>query len=341
MARRASAVGRWVLAGILLVGGVGGLSLRVLYAEQGEDKAALSVVDRKIVEVLGRECKTVRLWPGTAPDGEKSPAEEKVETPERKTPLLIARNVSDPTITIVRPPKDKDTGAAVVVCPGGGYGCLAFNLEGTEIVDWLNKAGVTGVLLKYRVPRSGDLPKHHRPLQDAQRAVGLLRHQAKELGIRADRIGILGFSAGGHLSATLSNNYQQRMYKAVDEADKVSCRPDFVVLIYPAYLTDPIESDTLDKTQKVEAMSAKDTPPTFIAIAGNDRFARGAVQYYLAMRKAKVPAELHVLPAGGHGVGLREAGYPLSTWPTLCERWLGDLGMLKRDGDESKTGGGT
>ncbi len=301
----------------------------------GESKAPAggktpSVVDRKIAELFDGKCKTVRLWPGKAPDGEDKPAEEKVEEPARKEPLFIARNVSDPTMTIVRPPTGKDTGAAVVVCPGGGYGALAFNLEGTEIVDWLNKAGVTGVLLKYRVPRSRELAKHHRPLQDAQRAVGLLRHQAEELGIREDRIGILGFSAGGHLSATLSNNYSERTYKPVDEADKVSCRPDFVVLIYPAYLTDPIDSDTLDKTQNAEAMSPKNTPPTFIAIVGNDKFTRGAVQYYLALRKAKVPAELHVLPAGGHGVGLREMGYPLSTWPKLCERWLGDLGVLKR-----------
>src|SRR5206468_9683787 len=162
--------------------------------------------------------------------------EEHVQPDTSPHPVQRVANVTRPTLTVFKPSKDKDTGAAVLVCPGGGYNILAFDKEGTEVAEWLNSIGVSGVVLKYRVPRRKDLPKHQAPLQDAQRAVSLIRSHAGEWGIDAKRIGVLGFSAGGHLSATLSTNYDQRAYSPIDEADKVSCRPDFTVLIYPAYL---------------------------------------------------------------------------------------------------------
>ena len=177
--------------------------------------------------------------------------------------------MTQPTLTIFRPPADKDTGTAVVICPGGGYNILAFDLEGTEIAESFNSIGVTGVVLKYRVPARKGLPRHEPPLQDAQRALGLVRHRARELGIHPDRIGILGFSAGGHLAATLSNNFDKRTYEPIDDADKVSCRPDFNVLIYPAYLVD--KDDKLAPELKVTAK----TPRTFIAMTQDDPVRRG------------------------------------------------------------------
>ena len=185
----------------------------------------------------------IALWPGTAPDEPKAlPPEADMTKPT--DPLIAGRriiklgNVSTPTITIYRPEPAKDTGATVVVCPGGGYSILALDLEGTEVCDWLNSLGVTGVLLKYRVPGRPGQEHYAAALQDAQRSVGLVRHQAKELGLDPDRIGMLGFSAGGSLSALLAGHYATRNYAPVDAADAVSCRPDFVVLIYPGGLVD-------------------------------------------------------------------------------------------------------
>src|SRR5438309_751525 len=205
------------------------------------------------------------LWPQGAP-GEKGDIGEEKDT-TRTTDQLIAGkpvirlgNVSKPTISVYRPTADKDTGAAVLVCPGGGYYILAIDLEGTEVCDWLNSIGVTGVLLKYRVPKREGLEKHAPALQDAQRALGLVRGHAKEWSIDPQRIGVLGFSAGGHLSAALSCNCEERAYPPVDEADRVSCRPDFAVLIYPGGLTIKAEDDRLAPELKITT----NLPPTFI-----------------------------------------------------------------------------
>jgi len=205
-------------------------------------------------------------------------------------------NVSKPTITIHRPPAGKDTGAAVLVCPGGAYSILALDLEGTEVCDWLNSIGVTGVLLKYRVPKRSGLEKHTAALQDTQRALGLVRHRASEWGIDPARLGVLGFSAGGHLSAALCSSAAQRTYPTVDDADKISCRPDFTVLIYPAYLA------LKDEDNKIapEVSVTTNTPPTFIAMAEDDPVrVENALFYALALKQAKVPVELHVYPVGG------------------------------------------
>jgi acetyl esterase/lipase len=185
---------------------------------------------------------TIPLWPQTAP-GDKGDIGEEHDTSKAGDGLVAGKalirtgNVSRPTITVCRPPKEKDTGAAVVVCPGGGYYILAMDLEGTEIVEWLNSIGVTGILLKYRVPARANRERYEAPLQDVQRAMGLARKNAKTWGIDPQRLGVMGFSAGGHLSATLSCNYEKRIYEPMDDADQLSCRPDFVMLVYPAYLT--------------------------------------------------------------------------------------------------------
>ncbi|HWG46384.1 MAG TPA: alpha/beta hydrolase [Gemmataceae bacterium] len=270
------------------------------------------------------------VWPGKPP-GETKPIGEEAIRPA-KSPvgaIKILSNVSKPTLTVFRPAKDKDTGAAVVICPGGAYSILAWDLEGEEVATWLNSIGVTGIVLKYRVPRRPDQAKDKPPigpLQDAQRALSLVRGKAKEWHLDPKRIGILGFSAGGHLAASASTNFDKRAYESMDEIDKISCRPDFTVLVYPAYLV------TKDKKElNPEIRVRKECPPTFFAHAGNDPIpADNSVQMYLALKDAGVSAELHVYATGGHGFGLRPTDKPCSKWPARCEDWLRSQGLLKR-----------
>jgi len=262
------------------------------------------------------------VWPGEAPD-EKGDIGEEIMTPRGPEPGSCQRltNVSKPTISLYRAKDAKRPTAAVLICPGGGYNILAWDKEGTEVADWLNSIGVTGVVLKYRVPRRKDQPKHLAPLQDAQRTMSLVRSQAAQWNIDPERIGILGFSAGGHLSATASTNFDERAYKTIDETDKTSCRPDFTVLIYPAYL---IEGDALAPEIRVSGQS----PPTFFVHAGDDRISsENSVRMYLALKKVGVKTELHVFTAGGHGFGLRPSKHPSSGWPQLCEQWMRSLGL--------------
>lgn len=272
----------------------------------------------------------IPLWPGAAP-GEKGDIGEETDRPQKpgQKPDDVIRltNVTKPTITLFPAPAEKATGTAVIVCPGGGYNILAWNKEGTEICEWLNSIGVTGVLLKYRVPKRAGLEKHAPMLQDAQRALGLVRHRAKEFSLDPQRIGIMGFSAGGHLSATASNHYTERTYPPIDDADKVSCRPDFALLIYPAYLTVKEEGDKLAPELKV----TKDTPPTFLVMTQDDGVrVECALFYYLALKNAKVPAEMHLYPTGGHGYGLRPSEHAASTWPARAAEWMKVRGLLAR-----------
>jgi acetyl esterase/lipase len=271
---------------------------------------------------------TLRLWPNGAP-GAKAVSAAEADTTTSKDNLIAGKtvvrlgNVSEPTVTVY-PPKGKNTGAAVVVFPGGAYQILAMDLEGTEVCEWLSSKGVTCVLLKYRVPDSGPYPKSAAALQDAQRALGLVRSHAAEWHIDERRIGVLGFSAGGHLAATLSTHFDQRVYDSVDGGDKVSCRPDFAVLVYPAYLADPernfAPSPNIKPTEK--------TPPTFIVQAEDDPiYVENATTYFLALKNAKVPAELHIYAQGGHGYGLRNNGMPVTTWPQSVETWLRTIRM--------------
>ena len=274
--------------------------------------------------------KTLVLWSAHAPGEVKGEVGEEAPKPNRPGSKKIIRfgNVSKPTIALFPAPKDKATGAAVLVCPGGGYSILAYDLEGTEVCEWLNSIGVTGVLLKYRVPRRKNREKHEAPLQDSQRAMGIVRANAKEWRIDPKRIGILGFSAGGHLAASTLTNHAKRTYDRVDASDDLSCRPDFGVLIYPAYRVDNATKTKLEPEIKV----TKDTPPCFFAHAGNDRIpAEGSVQMYLALRRAGVKgSELHVYPKGGHGYGLRPSEHPVVTWPARAADWMKAIGLLRK-----------
>jgi acetyl esterase/lipase len=250
-------------------------------------------------------------------------------------------NVSHPTITIYSP-KGKNTGAAVIVFPGGGYRKLAIELEGSEICEWLASIGVTAILLKYRVPDSGphwdkDCSCHKdavKPLalEDAQRTVGLIRFRAKEWNIDPHKIGVIGFSAGGHLVADVSTHYETRSYPAMDEADKESCRPDFAMAIYPGHM---LEHTTKDYEINPAIPINSNTPPTFLLQAGNDPVdtIQNSLVYYIALKKAGVPAEYHVYPEGGHAFGLKKSNLPINNWPRLAEAWLHSIKILNSDPD--------
>ena len=273
----------------------------------------------------------VDLWPGGAPGEKGDFGEERDMTKPSEglvagKPVVRLGNVSKPTISIHRPPSSQETGAAVLVCPGGGYNILAWDLEGTEVCQWLNSVGVTAVLLKYRVPKRAGLEKHAPALQDAQRAMGLVRHRAKEWNLDPKRIGVLGFSAGAHLSATLASSSGPRAYPASDEADTTSCRPDFTLLIYPAYLTLEKEANKIVSELNINS----NTPPAFIAMSQDDPVrVENALFYTLALKQAKVPVELHLYPSGGHGYGLRASRDLVTTWPQRAADWLRSRGWLE------------
>jgi acetyl esterase/lipase len=275
--------------------------------------------------IAGAEDKplVMELWPGKVP-GDVPSGEEKLTGNKGSRNLT---NVSKPTITVYRPAKEKDTGVAVLIAPGGGYNVLAWDHEGEDVAGWLNGLGITGVLLKYRVPLPQGASRTEpsfAPHQDAQRAMSLVRSKAKEWGIDEKRIGMLGFSAGGHLTAMTSTNFDRRGYEPVDDADKVSCRPDFAVAVYPGGVANR-EGTALSPAIRV----TKETPPTFLVHAGDDRVsAENSVLLYLALRKAGVPAELHVYAVGGHGYGLRPSKNPVSGWPQRCAEWLRDRKIL-------------
>lgn len=270
----------------------------------------------------------LRLWPAEAPGEKGGIGEEKDVTSEKDGPvsghsIIRLGNVSTPMLTVYRPAAEKNTGTAVLVCPGGGYSILAYDLEGTEVCEWLNSIGVTGILLKYRVPARAERPRYEAPLQDAQRAISLARQHAAEWGIQ--RLGVLGFSAGGHLAALAGN--AERSYSAVDAADEASVRPDFCVLIYPAYLTQKDKADAISPELTVNAK----TPPTFIAMTQDDPIrVETALGYSLALKNAKVPCELHIYPEGGHGYGLRKSDKLVTTWPARVADWMGANGWLKK-----------
>ena len=279
---------------------------------------------------LPRATETLALWPGDAP-GERGDIGEEKDLTKPKDGLVAGRsvirlgNVSKPTLTLYRPSKEKDSGASVVVCPGGGYSILAMDLEGTEVCEWLNSIGVTGILLKYRVPARKGLEKHGAALQDAQRALGLVRSHAKEWNLDPHRIGILGFSAGGHLSAMASTTYEKRSYPVVDEADQESCRPDFAVLIYPAWLV--VKGDATKLAPEFTVTPT--TSPAFIVMTQDDPIkVECAVGYGLALRNAQVGVELHLYPKGGHGYGLRPSSLDVTRWPERAAEWLQAQGWL-------------
>jgi acetyl esterase/lipase len=272
---------------------------------------------------------TLPVWPGVAPGAsDDAPAEPETTTANdflvAGRPVVLVSNVFSPTLTLY-PPKGHNTGAAVVVFPGGGYRVLAIDLEGTEACDWLSSIGITCLLLKYRVPASGPYPKSPAALQDAQRALGLIRQHAVEWQIDPERIGVLGFSAGAHLAAALSTNFDRRLYSPADSADQISCRPDFAVIVYPGYLA--VEEKNFAPNPEIRP--ADTTPPQFIVQTEDDPVhVENAMVYFNALKSAKVPAELHIYAEGGHAYGMRPCALPISTWPQSAETWLHTIKVL-------------
>jgi len=282
----------------------------------------------------------VPIWPGVIPDARPIDGPEVagwVEDPTDRTkkdlvggkPWTYVDKVSQPTMTVYSP-KGRNTGAAVVVFPGGGYNVLAIDLEGTEACDWLTSRGITCALLKYRVPCVKVGPYRDCPtaLEDAQRTVGLLRSQAARWHIDPHKIGVLGFSAGGHMVAAISTHFEKRLYPAVDAADNENCRPDFAVALYPGHLAVPEENFALNPDIRVTSQ----TPPTFLLQAEDDPVdpVENSLVYYAALRKAGVAAELHVYEKGGHAFALRPTESPITRWPQLVETWLATTGVIPR-----------
>ncbi len=279
----------------------------------------------------------VELFPaGIADDAAKigaeyvrmSPALERRQTETTESTRMIT-NVTRPTITVRRPVRALETGTAVLIFPGGGYWNLYWEVEGEEVADWLTSHGITAVLVKYRVPRRpGEAerePAPH-PLQDAQRAVSLVRSRAKEWGIRPDRIGVVGFSAGGHLAISTATNFEQRAYEPQDAIDEVSCRPDFAVAVYSGYLK-AADKDELATGLKVP----KQTPPVFLVHGSDDIISppEHSVVMYLALKRAGIPTELHVYSTSTHGFGVRPSDRPHTAWPTTCIDWLRHRNLLE------------
>jgi acetyl esterase/lipase len=278
----------------------------------------------------------VAVWPGTPPEEPGTIGEERVRPSPESTRKYVevtestrlVTNVTKPTLTIYRPLQEKDTGTAILICPGGGYWDLYWQLEGEEVAAWLNSIGVTGIILKYRVPRRPDEIKGEparRPLQDAQRAVSLVRSRAKDWGIRPQGIGMVGFSAGGHLAIATATSFEQRTYAPVDDVDKVSCRPDFAIAAYSGYLKAK-DKDELAPALRVPA----GTPPVFLVHGGADIISppEHSVMMYLALRKAGIPAELHIYATATHDFAVRPVDHPCSTWTQACANWLRHQGFL-------------
>lgn len=273
------------------------------------------------------------LWPGPLPNATRAavPAES-VSTgqhPVAGRSWTYVSNVSRPTITLYSPTGGA-TGAAVVVFPGGGYSIVAIDLEGTEACDWLVSKGITCVLLKYRVPcaKTGPYRDCLTALQDAQRALGIVRFHAAEWHVDPRKVGVLGFSAGGHMVAAISTHWAKRLYPPVDAADTLSCRPDFAMALYPGH----IAVDERKFAQNPDIRVTSRTPPTFIVQAEDDPVdpVENSIVYHAALRKAGVPVELHLFATGGHAFGLRRTSAPITAWPELAERWLVTIGMIDR-----------
>ena len=300
--------------------------------------AALGLVSLILVlPTVAAEPLVVEIWPGKVPDENgdigverfrMSPALDRKQV-EVTEPTRMITDVTKPTLTIYRPSKEKDTGTAMLICPGGGYWNLYWQLEGEEVATWLNSMGVTGIILKYRVPRRPDEPKNEparRPLADAQRAVSLVRSRAGEWGINPERIGIVGFSAGGHLAIATATSFEKRTYEPIDDVDKTSCRPDFAIPVYSGYLKAK-DKDELALGLRIPS----GTPPVFLVHGGEDIVSppEHSVLMYLALKRAGVSAELHVYANTAHDFGVRKSDRPYSTWTGSCADWLRDQGLLK------------
>ena len=276
----------------------------------------------------------IPLWPGAVPDAQPMPGPEKLDTSDGQWVI----NTAQPTMTVYSP-EGTNTGAAVIVLPGGGFEGLAMDSEGTDVCDWLTPKGITCVLLKYRVPSLPfDWPTHSRPdgyvvptqaLEDVQRAVGLVRQRAAEWHINPKKIGVIGFSAGGYLVAEISTHFEHRLYAPVDEADKASCRPDFAMAIYPGHLAKWKKGEGFKLNPNVPV--TKQTPTTFLLQAEDDHVddVDDSLAYYIGLKSAGVPVEMHLFAQGGHAFGLKPSKFPISQWPRLAETWLKTIGMIR------------
>jgi acetyl esterase/lipase len=288
------------------------------------------------------QSQTVKVWPD-GPPGAKADPNYREETPMDKGIPRVVR-VTDPVLLVYLPAPEKANGAAVVICPGGGYGVLAVDHEGYAIAAWLNDMGVAGIVLKYRLPSDAIMEdKSVGPLQDAQEAIRIVRRRADEWHINPKRIGIIGFSAGGHLASTASTHFADQVYKPVDAT---SARPDFSILLYPVISMEPpnvhmgSRNNLLGRTPSQELIESfsnerrvtADTPPTFLVHSEDDNGVPvgNSISYFEALVKNKVPAELHIYQKGGHGYGLAKGRGTESTWPEACRAWLKQLGMLER-----------
>jgi acetyl esterase/lipase len=251
---------------------------------------------------------TIYLWPGKVPD-ETEAKHDPVPTPDTSRGVIRITNITNPAMIVYEPEKLTDNGNSVVICPGGAYKYLAINIEGFEVAKWLNSLGFTAYVLQYRVP-----DKREEALADIQRAIRIVRQRSDG---KNTKIGVIGFSAGGSLCAHAAIRFDEETYSKTDEIDSLSCRPDFAMLIYPAYL-DEGENRTLTPSLKIR----DNTPPVFVFGTADDAYSNSALVMTAALRDNKIPVELHILPQGGHGYGLRSGNIAAETWPQLTEIWL-------------------
>jgi acetyl esterase/lipase len=272
------------------------------------------------------------LWPGATPGDVGISGEEKSRIFDSPIvgPTKLLTNVTRPSMTVYRPTKEKNTGTAMLICPGGGYWELFWELEGEEVAKWLNSIGVTGIILKYRVPRRpGEVRTEPAagPLLDAQRAVSLVRSRAVEWDLRPDRIGMVGFSAGGHLALATATSFDRRTYERIDAVDDVSCRPDFAILCYPGYLK-AHDKDEIRPALRIPP----NTPPVLLTHTSDDKISssENSAITYLALKRAGIPAELHIYATGDHDFGVRQNGKLPATWTQLCVNWLREFSLLTR-----------
>jgi acetyl esterase/lipase len=274
---------------------------------------SLFAEDKKII--TPKPDLNMALWPAR-------PLDPANPDPETHTNIIRITKVNAPSLELFKSKSATENAPAVLIFPGGGYSILAYDLEGTEIAQWLNSIGIHAIIVRYTVPGN----KRAEALQDAQRAMGIVRSHAKDWSIDSNKIGVLGFSAGGHLTANISTNYQKRTYDLIDDADKVSCRPDFSVLVYPAYLYTEKDKTILAEDILVDAK----TPPAFIVQTLDDRrLIDSSFNYARALKDANVDAEIHLYAKGGHGYGMRTSDKPVSKWTILCTEWLKSINGMK------------
>jgi acetyl esterase/lipase len=264
------------------------------------------------ISTYAQKREIIYLWPGKVP-GELKEKQPPVIDTSKNDKILRFDEVTNPAIEVFLPDKAINNGSAVIVCPGGGYNILAYDLEGTEIAGWLNRLGFTAFVLQYRIP-----DKKEGALQDVQRAMRIVRNSSQKWNIYPEKIGVMGFSAGGSLSARASTLFNKKTYPPVDKSDSLSCRPSFTMLIYPAYLD---QGPNLTLTPELEL--SKEVPPIFIFQTADDPYGNSALVMAGALRNAKLPVELHFLSTGGHGYGLRPGKIAAETWPLLAEKWMG------------------